>query len=327
MVRSSSRVRDPGRSRLPCIPQCGPRGAVIDSARRGHGRQRLLLLIPTTTYRTEDFVEAARPPRRGPRGRLRPPEHDGGRVPGSPADPAVRRSGRGRRARCASTRRAARSTPWCPSTTPPPWWAPPSARRSGCAPIRSPRSAPRANKLAMRELLARAGVPSPAFTVVPVDDDPRRGGAARALSRACSSRSCSRRAAASSAPTTRPSSSPPCERIAAILRDARRRARWARAPTASWWRTSCRASRSRSRGCSTDGGLAHAGALRQARSARRAVLRGDDLRHARRGCPRPTQAAVARVRGRAPRAPSACRTGPCTPSCGCDRTRRPRLEP
>jgi len=50
--------------------------------------QRLLLLIPTTTYRTRGF-QSRRPrtPRRGSRDRLRPPERDGGRVPGTISSP------------------------------------------------------------------------------------------------------------------------------------------------------------------------------------------------------------------------------------------------
>ena len=225
-------------------------------------------------------MEAARPPRRGPRGRLRPPERDGGRVPRIAPHPAVRRSGRRGRRDARATRRAARSTPWCPSTMSPPSRARPSRARSGCAPIPWPRSPRRATSSAMRA--ARW---------------PRRG--------------CPRRPSPRSAPTTtrarrRGACAIPCVLKPLVLSASRgviraddeaglrRRVPAHRAP--SWpRRTSAElgegaghilvedfvpGDRGRAGGPARGRGARDAGALRQARSARRAVLRGDDLRDA-----------------------------------------------
>ncbi len=89
-------------------------------------RQRLLLLIPTTTYRTEDFVEAARTLDVDLVIASERPNVMAGEFPdhlltlpfGDPAAAAAR-DARLRGAR-------GRSTRWCRSTTRPPW----SARRS-----------------------------------------------------------------------------------------------------------------------------------------------------------------------------------------------------
>src|SRR4026207_1128557 len=62
MVIASSPLRDPGREPGSHVYQTaggGRRDKLGSAAAMGHF-QRLLLLIPTTTYRTEDFVEAAR---------------------------------------------------------------------------------------------------------------------------------------------------------------------------------------------------------------------------------------------------------------------------
>src|SRR4030095_3519967 len=62
MVIASSPLRDPGREPGSHVYQPAARGRgdnLGSAAAMGH-LQLLLLLIPTTTYRTEDFVEAAR---------------------------------------------------------------------------------------------------------------------------------------------------------------------------------------------------------------------------------------------------------------------------
>src|SRR4029450_4278502 len=62
MVIASSPLRDPGREPGSHVYQTAGRGRrdkLGSAAAMGH-LQRLLLLIPTTTYQTEDFVEAAR---------------------------------------------------------------------------------------------------------------------------------------------------------------------------------------------------------------------------------------------------------------------------
>jgi biotin carboxylase len=141
--------------------------------------QRLLLLIPTTTYRTEDFVEAARTLDVDLVIASDRPNVMSGEFPdhlltlpfGDPA--AAAREMRGYAAR----RPIAAVVPVDDATT-----VVASAIGEALGLRVNPLAAAQAtrNKRVMRELLAAAGVPSPAFTVVSADADPRAaaGGAA-----------------------------------------------------------------------------------------------------------------------------------------------------
>src|SRR5574339_578751 len=188
---------------LSCIPQV--RSACRDKlcfAAAMAPSQRLLLLIPTTTYRTEDFVEAARALDVDLVIASDRPNVMAGEFPdhlltlpfGDP-DAAAREM------RAYAARRPLDAVvPVDDATT-----VVASAVGEALGLRVNPLAAARAtrDKQVMRELLAGAGVPSPALTTVRIDED-----------------------AAGAAP------------------------RWARAPRASWWRSSCPAPRSRSRGCS-----------------------------------------------------------------------------
>src|SRR5688572_25195641 len=134
-------------------------------------RKRLLLLIPTTTYRTEDFMEAA--------GRLDVdlvvasdrPNVMAGEFPESLLtlpfdDPA---------AAVAEVRRHAARHSFDAVVPVDDLTAVAGTAIAGALGLRAnPVSAVAAtrDKLRMRELLARAGVPAPAFTAFRVDDDP-----------------------------------------------------------------------------------------------------------------------------------------------------------
>jgi biotin carboxylase len=136
------------------------------------GRKRLLLLIPTTTYRTEDFVEAAR--------RLDVdlvvasdrPNVMSGEFPESLltlpfSDPAAAVA----RMRAYAAGRPVDAVVPVDDLTTVAGAAIARAlglRASSVAAVSATR-----NKLAMRERLAEAGVPSPAFTSFAVDEDPR----------------------------------------------------------------------------------------------------------------------------------------------------------
>jgi len=142
------------------------------SARPPAARKRLLLLIPTTTYRTEDFMEAAR--------RLDVdlvvasdrPNVMSGEFPESLltlpfADPA---------AAVAEMREYAARRPLDAVVPVDDLTTEAAAAIAGALGLRAnPIAAVRAtrNKLQMRELLARSGVPSPPFTSFAVTDDPR----------------------------------------------------------------------------------------------------------------------------------------------------------
>jgi biotin carboxylase len=142
------------------------------SARPPAARQRLLLLIPTTTYRTEDFMDAAR--------RLDVdlvvasdrPNTMAGEFPDSLltlpfADPA---------AAAAEMKDYAARRPLDAVVAVDDLTTEAAAAIGGALGLRAnPVAAVSAtrNKLHMRERLARAGVPSPPFTSFAVADDPR----------------------------------------------------------------------------------------------------------------------------------------------------------
>jgi len=135
--------------------------------------QRLLLLIPTTTYRTEDFVEAARRLDvdlviASDRPNVMSGEYPDHLLTLPFADPA---SAAREMREYASRRPLDAVVPVDDATT-----VVASAIGEALGLRVNPLAAARAtrNKRVMRELLARAGVPSPPFTVVSVDDDPRR---------------------------------------------------------------------------------------------------------------------------------------------------------
>jgi biotin carboxylase len=144
--------------------------------------QRLLLLIPTTTYRTEDFVEAARALDVDLVIASDRPNVMSGEFPdhlltlpfGDPA--AAAREMRGYAAR----RPLDAVVPVDDATT-----VVASAVGEALGLRVNPLAAAQAtrNKRVMRDLLARAGVPSPAYTVVRVDEDPV--GAARRVTYPC----------------------------------------------------------------------------------------------------------------------------------------------
>jgi biotin carboxylase len=144
--------------------------------------QRLLLLIPTTTYRTEDFVEAARALDVDLVIASDRPNVMSGEFPdhlltlpfGDPA--AAAREMRGYAAR----RPLDAVVPVDDATT-----VVASAVGEALGLRVNPLAAAQAtrNKRVMRDLLARAGVPSPAYTVVRVDEDPV--GAARRATYPC----------------------------------------------------------------------------------------------------------------------------------------------
>jgi len=134
--------------------------------------QRLLLLIPTTTYRTEDFVEAARALDVDLVIASDRPNVMSGEFPDHLltlpfGDPAVAaREMRGYAAR----RPIDAVVPVDDATT-----VVASAVGEALGLRVNPLAAAQAtrNKRVMRELLARAGVPSPSFAVVPAAGDPR----------------------------------------------------------------------------------------------------------------------------------------------------------
>jgi biotin carboxylase len=133
--------------------------------------QRLLLLIPTTTYRTEDFVEAARSLDVDLVIASDRPNMMAGEFPDHLltlpfSDPAAC----AREVREYAARRPLDAVvPVDDATT-----VVASAVGEALALRVNPLAAAQAtrDKRVMRELLARAGVPSPTFTVVPVDEDP-----------------------------------------------------------------------------------------------------------------------------------------------------------
>ncbi len=147
-----------------------PRDKLSDAA--AMAPQRLLLLIPTTTYRTEDFVEAARALDVDLVIAADRPNVMAGEFPdhlltlpfGDPAAAA-------REMRAYAARRPLDAVvPVDDATT-----VVASAIGEALGLRANPLAAARAtrNKLLMRERLARAGVPSPPFTTVGVDEDPR----------------------------------------------------------------------------------------------------------------------------------------------------------
>ncbi|MGH7368362.1 MAG: ATP-grasp domain-containing protein [Candidatus Rokuibacteriota bacterium] len=144
--------------------------------------QRLLLLIPTTTYRTEDFVEAARALDVDLVIASDRPNVMSGEFPDHLltlpfADPAAA----AREMRGFALRRPIDAVvPVDDATT-----VVASAIGEALGLRANPLAAARAtrNKLVMRERLAEAGVPSPSFTTVAVAEDPRA--AARRLRYPC----------------------------------------------------------------------------------------------------------------------------------------------
>jgi biotin carboxylase len=151
-----------------------PRDKLSDAA--AMALQRLLLLIPTTTYRTEDFVEAARTLDVDLVIASDRPNVMAGEFPdhlltlpfGDPA--AAAREIRGYAAR----RPLDAVVPVDDVTT-----VVASAIGEALGLRVNPLAAAQAtrNKLVMHERLARAGVPSPPFTTVAVDEDPRAAAA------------------------------------------------------------------------------------------------------------------------------------------------------
>ena len=193
------------------------------------------------------------------------------------------------------------------------------ARASACRTTRSRRWRPRATRPSCGERLAEAGVLVAAPpALLDRGDDPRAaaaGGRVSVRPEADVSRGQPRR---------HPRRRPGAVRggLAADRRDPRGSGRGARAaarrPREILVEDFVPGRRGRARGAADRGRAARARALRQARSARRAVLRGDDLRHALAAC---RAASRRRSRGRgagARRAPSDCGTGRSTPSCACD---------
>ncbi|HEU4439387.1 MAG TPA: ATP-grasp domain-containing protein, partial [Methylomirabilota bacterium] len=144
--------------------------------------QRLLLLIPTTTYRTEDFVEAARTLDVDLVIASDRPNVMSGEFPdhlltlpfGDPARAAAEMRG------YAARRPLDAVVPVDDATT-----VVASAIGEALGLRVNPLAAAQAtrNKRVMRERLAEAAVPSPAFTVVRVDEDPRA--AARRVAYPC----------------------------------------------------------------------------------------------------------------------------------------------
>lgn len=137
--------------------------------------KRLLLLIPTTTYRTEDFVEAARQLEVDLVVASDRPNVMAGEFPDHLltlplSDPAAA----AREIRAYAARRPLDAVvPVDDATT-----VVAAAVGEALGLRANPLAAARAtrNKLVMRELLARAGVPSPPFTTVEVADDPAAAG-------------------------------------------------------------------------------------------------------------------------------------------------------
>src|SRR4029453_13354563 len=173
MVIASSPLRDPGREPGSHVYQTAGRGRrdkLGSAAAMGH-LQRLLLLIPTTTYRTEDFVEAARTLDVDLVIASDRPNVMSGEFPDHLLtlpfkDPAA--AAREMRA-YASRRPIYPGGPGGGATT-----VVASAIGEALGLRVNPLAAAQAtrNKRVMRELLAGAGVPSPSFAVIRVDDDP-----------------------------------------------------------------------------------------------------------------------------------------------------------
>jgi biotin carboxylase len=151
-----------------------PRDKLSDAA--AMALQRLLLLIPTTTYRTEDFVEAARTLDVDLVIASDRPNVMAGEFPdhlltlpfGDPAAAAREIHG------YAARRPLDAVVPVDDATT-----VVASAIGETLGLRVNPLAAAQAtrNKLVMRQRLARAGVPSPPFTTVAVDEDPRTAAA------------------------------------------------------------------------------------------------------------------------------------------------------
>jgi biotin carboxylase len=145
-------------------------------------RKRLLLLVPTTTYRTEDFVEAARGLDVDLVVASDQPNMMAGEFPDSLltlplSDPAAAAA----EARAYAARLPIDAVVPVDDVTTMAAAAIGEAlglRANPVAAVGATR-----NKLAMREALARAGVPSPAFTSFAVTDDPRA--AARGVAYPC----------------------------------------------------------------------------------------------------------------------------------------------
>ena len=149
-------------------PTTGP----ASDATGARARQRLLLLIPTTTYRTEDFVEAARTLDVDLVIASDRPNVMAGEFPDHLLtlpfnDPAAA----AREMRAFGERRPLDAVVPVDDAT----IVAASAIGEALGLRVNPLAAARAtrNKLEMRERLARAGVPSPPFTTVAPADDPR----------------------------------------------------------------------------------------------------------------------------------------------------------
>ena len=249
-----------------------PAGPVMD---------RLLLLLPTTTYRTEDFIDAARTLGVDLVCRLRAAEHLRGARARSPPDARLRRPRRRGRARWPSwpRRRPLDAVVGVDDLTT--VAAARHRRAAGPARQRGRRRCTAArDKYQMRQCLAARRRADPALPLASrsrtIPSWPRRGRdvslraqAARALGQP---RRHPRR-------RRRPSSSPA---FRAHRARSWRATTWpcAATPRSSCWSRSSSRARGRAGGPAGGRRAAHAGALRQARSARRPVLRGDDLRHA-----------------------------------------------
>src|SRR3990172_9495383 len=154
------------------VPTTGPASSRGDRPAPGGTPKRLLLLIPTTTYRTEDFVEAARRLAGGLLIASRPPNVMASESP----DPLLSLPFNDPEAAARQVEALARNRPIhavvpVDDTTTVVGAA--IAERLGLPSANSVAavSAPR-NKLRMREILARAGVPGPDYTSFAVTEDP-----------------------------------------------------------------------------------------------------------------------------------------------------------
>ena len=166
------------------------------------------------------------------------------------------------------------------------------------------------NKLVMRERLAAAGVPSPRFAshAAGADPAPIATGAGYPCVLKPLGLSASRGVIRADTPSEFTAA---FRRVAALLASPDG-SRSARAPIGSWWRSSSRAGGGAG-GTPRRRRAARAGAFRQAGSARRSVLRGDDLRDAV-APPRGGAGTVVDVTARAARGARPRARGRCTPS-------------
>ena len=254
---------------------------------------RLLLLLPTTTYRTEAFVEAAHPARCRARVRLRAAEHLRAPGPRLPHHARLRRSRARAPRRSRASRSDDRSMPSFRWTISPRSSPPPSASGLVSRPIRSRPSARRATSTRCAAASPRPACPCPRFRLVGLADDPAVRAAEIEYPCVLKPLSLSASRGVIRANDAREFVAA-FRRISAILETTDATLPDDGAPRRCSSRSSSLASRSRSRGCSS---AARSTCWRSSTSRTRSTVRSSRRRSTsrRRVCPRPRRPAIAAV--------------------------------